>query len=70
MHYWCIECKHDPIVCIPWPDPFTRRPFPIHVREARPIGADNRLTDQLETEVKKQAPGARWTVGMTVERMV
>jgi hypothetical protein len=29
-----------------------------------------RLTDRLASDLEKQAPGARWTVGMTVERMV
>jgi hypothetical protein len=28
------------------------------------------LTDELARRLKEQAPGARWTVGMTVERMV
>lgn len=29
-----------------------------------------RLTDELERRMAEQVPGARWTVGMTIERMV
>ena len=29
-----------------------------------------RLTDELASRLEAQAPGARWTVGMTIERMV
>lgn len=29
-----------------------------------------RLTDELSARTAEQVPGARWTVGMTIERMV
>jgi len=69
--------SREAVVAPPAPEPAERRDYrtgrnvQFTCKVTKEVDDDvYAITEELERRLKKQAPGARWTVGMTMERMV